>query len=51
MYNPEVVSLIASAKSYNYSLPTIRLMAYVESAITYNPGSTVLISLDYKYSL
>ena len=49
--NPEVVLLIGSAKSYNYkykvskkftnkSLPTNSLMAGVESAITYNLGST-----------
>ena len=46
-YNLEVVLLTGSAKSYNYKhkmskkyLPTIRLMAYMETAITYNLGST-----------
>ena len=50
-YNLAVVLRIGSAKSYNYKyktsitlikkyLTTIRLMAYVESAITYNLGTT-----------
>ena len=55
-YNPEVVLLIKSAKSYNYKyktskkltifLPTIHQMAYMKSAITYNPGSINFFSFQ-----
>ena len=50
MYNPEVVLQISSAKSYNFKykmskkyLLTFCLMAYVDSRITCNPGSTIQI--------
>ena len=49
-YNVDVVLLIGSAKSYNYKYemyknwpkmyPTICLMAFMESIISYNPGLT-----------
>ena len=51
MYNPEVVLQIRSVKSFNCKykmskkyLPTIRLMAFLESTILYNPGSTLFMT-------
>ena len=40
LYWTECTKYKTSKKLTKKSLPTIRLMAYVESSITYTPGST-----------